>query len=271
MRLCASTLLVVLGLVTHAQGQDLPSWTAQHGAFAFPNEEGTRLLATAEIGKPEALRTALCAGGQRVAVRFERRQAEAKNFDGRHSPHNFANVAGTVFQVVGAKVDAGATCFLASDALLDGSTAVPLVPSGEGARCSRDRYPQFEQAKGRPVVACWRIAKSAMPGVQVVLVEFARRLNHALVSLAVIDQDRRLYVDYPATFNGPGADLWRADDGGEIHPEGFTIVFLLKRGSTYVLGIDWDGAEGAALSLWSADEGGQFDQLISASWYRSPL
>jgi hypothetical protein len=34
-------------------------------AFAFPNEQGTRLLATGEIATPEALRIALCTGGQR--------------------------------------------------------------------------------------------------------------------------------------------------------------------------------------------------------------
>jgi len=118
------------------------------------------------------------------------------------------------------------------------------------------------------VVACRRIAEAAT-GAQVVLVEFARRLNHALVSLAVLDQDRSLYVDYPAMFNGPGADLWRAVDGGEIHSGGFAIVFLLKRGSTSLLAIDWAGAEGAALSFWSADEGGPFDQLIGDSWNQS--
>lgn len=236
---------------------------------AFPNLEGTRLLSTAEIGKPEALRTALCAGGQRVAVRFERRQAEARNFNGRQSPRNFAGAAGAVFQVVGAEVEAHATCFLTTDALLDGTTSVPLVRSGKGARCASDRYPQFEAAKGRPVVGCWQIAETPTC-VQVFLVEFARRLNHALVNLAVLDQDRSLFVDYPAMFNGHGADLWRADDGGEIHPEGFEIVFLLKRGSTYLLAINWAGAEGTALSFWSADAGGQFEQLISDSWYRSP-
>jgi hypothetical protein len=41
--------------------------------------------------------------------------------------------------------------------------------------------------------------------------------------LVAIDGDRRMYVDFPAQFTGPGDDLWRADDGGEIHAEGFNV------------------------------------------------
>ena len=48
-------------------------------AFAFPNEQGTRLLATTAIANPEGLRVALCTGGQRVGVQFERKQPEGRN------------------------------------------------------------------------------------------------------------------------------------------------------------------------------------------------
>jgi hypothetical protein len=108
-------------------------------------------------------------------------------------------------------------------------------------------------------------------GIQIAIVEFSRRLSDALASLVVTDGDRRLFVDYPARFNGPGADLWRADDGGEIHAEGFEVVCLLKRGSTYLLAIDWRGAEGNNLSLQTVESGDQFREVIAAYWYRSPI
>jgi hypothetical protein len=120
------------------------------------------------------------------------------------------------------------------------------------------------------VVGCWPIAESAS-GIRIVLVEFARRLKYALASLAVIDQSQQLYVDYPADFTGPGADLWRVDDGGEIHPEGFEIVFLLKRESSYLMAVSWSAAEGTSLSLWTAGDSDQFKEVIKDSWYRSPL
>jgi len=258
----------VLGLVSHAHAQDLPSWTARHGAFAFPNLKGTRLLSTAEIASPEAMYAAICTGDEEVGVRFERRQPRGENFNGRQTSGNFASVAGAVFRVVGGKVGAGSTCFMISDAVVEDATFIPLTRTSRDARCSQAQYPQFEKAKSRPVVGCWPIAEFE-PRTQVAIIKFARHLNQALASLVVIDGERRMYVDYPAEFNGPGADLWRADDGGEIHPEGFEIVFLLKRGSAYLLAIDWAGAEG--LALWSAAENGQFEQLIGDSWYQSPL
>jgi hypothetical protein len=260
---------MVSGSVT-TYAQDLPRATEQYGAFAFSNEEGSRLLSTADMARPESLRTALCSGGKRVAVRFERRQVEGNDSIGRQNPLNFAKTAGSVFRVEGANVESGTTCFLAAEPLIAGATIIELNSAPENARCSRNLYPSFQSAKSRPVVSCWPIAHSAS-GVQVLLIEFARRLRYALASLVVIDRDTRMYVDYPAEFSGPGADLWRVDDGGEIGPEVFKVVSLLKWGSTYVLAVRWDGTEGAALSLWSTENDDQFKQLLNDSWYLAPI
>jgi hypothetical protein len=239
-------------------------------AFAFPNEQGTRLLATGEIAKPEALRIAICSNGQQVSVQFERRQPEGPKTTGRQTPQNFAQTAGGVFRVVGGSVSPDATCVLGDDSFLAGTALVPLKRPAQNARCSNARYPLFQSDKSRPVVGCWPIAESAA-GIQVAIIEFARRLTQALASLVVIEGDRRTYIDYPAEFKGPGDDLWRADDGGEIHAEGFEVVFLLKRGKTYVVAVDWAGAEGNVLSVHTADGAGQFKELMNDSWYRSPL
>lgn len=239
-------------------------------AFAFPNQQGTSLLATGEIGKPEMMRVALCSGGQQLPVQFERRQPEGAKTTGRQVPHNFAQTAGAVFRIVGGKVASDATCVLADESFLTGAAVVPLKRPPQSARCSKAAYPQFQADKDRPVVACWPIADGG-PGVQVAILEFSRRLTRALASLVVIEGDRRTYIDYPADFKGPGESLWRADDDGEIHAEGFEVVFLLKRGTTYVLAVDWAGAEGNALSVHTADGGAQFKEVLTDSWYRSPI
>ena len=239
-------------------------------AFAFPNDQGTRLLATGEIAQPEILRIALCSGGQQLSVQFERRQAEGQNTTGRQAPQNFAQTAGAVFRIVGGTLSPAATCVLAEESFLTGATRVPLKRPPQDARCSKAMYPQFQADKNRPVVGCWPIAESGA-GVQAAIIEFSRRLTLALASLVVIDGERLMYIDYQANFKGPGDDLWRVDDGGEIHAEGFTVIFLLKRGTTYVLAVDWAGAEGRALSVQTADGSGQFKEIISDSWYRSPM
>jgi hypothetical protein len=239
-------------------------------AFAYPNEQGTRLLATAEIAKPEALRIALCSGGQQLPVQFERRQPEGADSTGRQTPRNFANTAGTVFRITGGTVGADTTCMLADESFLDGATVLPLKRPADDARCPKARYPDFQVDKGRPVVGCWPIAESST-GARIAVIEFARRLTDALASLVVVDGDRRIYVDYPARFKGPGDDLWRVEDGGQIHADGFDVVFLLKRGATYLLAVDWAAAEGSALSLHISEGGGPFKEVISDSWYRAPV
>jgi hypothetical protein len=239
-------------------------------AFAFPNEQGTRLLATGEIAKPEVLRIAICSGGQQLSVQFERRQPEGAKTTGRHTPQNFAQTAGGVFRIVNGNVSPDATCVLGDEAFLAGATIVPLKRPRQNARCSKATYPLFQTDKNRPVVGCWPIAESAAR-IQVAIIEFSRRLTQALASLVVVEDDRRTYIDYPADFKGPGDDLWRADDGGEIHAEGFEVVFLMKRGNRYVVAVDWAGAEGNVLSVQTADGPGQFKEVISDSWYRAPL
>jgi hypothetical protein len=239
-------------------------------AFAFPNEQGTRLLATAEIAKPAAFQVAICSGGQRVPVEFERRQPDGPKTTGRQTPQNFAQTAGAVFRILGGNVSPDATCVLADETFVAGATVVPLKRPSQAARCSKASYPLFQADKQRPVVGCWPIAQSAT-GIQAAIIEFSRRLSQALASLVVIDGERRMYVDYPADFKGPGADLWRADDGGEIHADGFEVVFLVKRGTTYVMAVDWAGAEGSVLSLQIADGGSQFKEAITDSWYTAPL
>src|SRR5688572_5269128 len=124
-------------------------------AFAFPNEQGTRLLATTEIAKPEALRIAICSGGQQVSVQFERRQPEGSKTTGRQTTENFAQTAGAIFRLAGGKVPADATCVVADESFLAGATLIPLKRPPQNARCSKATYPQFQADKDRPVVGCW--------------------------------------------------------------------------------------------------------------------
>jgi hypothetical protein len=195
---------------------------------------------------------------------------EDRNTTGRQTPQNFTHVAGAVYRIIGSTISADAACVLAEKSLFSGATVVRLMHPPQNARCSKTTYPQIQADKGRPVLGCWPIAESPA-GVHVAVVEFSRHLTQALASLIVIDGERRMYVDYPATFTGPGDDLWRVDDGGNIHAERFEVIFLLKRGTTYLLAVDWKGAEGSALSL-QIDEGtGQFKEVKTDAWYRSPL
>jgi hypothetical protein len=103
------------------------------------------------------------------------------------------------------------------------------------------------------------------------LVEFARQDADALASVVLLDGGRAIRADYPAVFKGAGHDLWRADDGGVLSPEGFHVVFLLQRGTSYTLGVNWFGGEGASLAVFASNGDGQFTPVINDYWYQAPF
>jgi hypothetical protein len=262
---CLSILISVVG---RAQVQNLLSAPNGHGGFGLQDQNGSRLLLIPNLVQPELLKVALCSGGRRFPVQFRRRQVERESNNGRQTPYNFDNLAGSVFTILTGRVDPDAICFLASEPMLAGSTLLSIAaPEGSGACLQRGR---FATLRDRPVIHCWPIARMA-PEKQVALLEFGRRGTDALASLVVVDGTRTMFADYPAEFRGAGQDLWRVDDGGVLAPEGFEIVCALQRGLWYALGIAWPAAEGQSLSLWISEGSERFAKVINDYWYRAPI
>lgn len=262
--------LVWLGLVgvTAALSRQAPTPAA--GAFAFPNTGGTRLLVVSELGDPRALKTALCADSGRVSIRFERRQPGREGHDGRQTPRNFDAIAGSVFRLVSGKLEEGETCFLAADFLLAGASVVPAARPGDQALCRSEARRRLASFRKRPIANCWSLGRLEKDG-DVVLIEFARQAADALASIALVERNRATFADVVGKYRGKGLDLWRADDGGVLSPDGFRVVFALRRGQFRALAINWSGAEGDALSLLVADKGTRFTEAINEYWYRAPL
>jgi hypothetical protein len=252
------------------RGQELPRATMEYGAFAFPDSSGTRLLTVADPSQPAMLRTALCNGGGRFTVQFERRQAEIKGHNGRQTPYNFDKLAGDVFAVPQRKIEESASCFLASDGLLSSATVLPAESPAGSSECGPDVRLGLASSRSRPVVNCYAIAR--LPADRrLLLVEFARRDKDALASLVLVDHDRMIFADYPAVFRGKGEDLWRVDDGGVLSAEGFRVVFLLQRGTFYALGINWLGSEGGSLAVFVSNGDNRFTRVIADYWYWMPV
>lgn len=264
------TLCLLTMVVGAAQVRHLPAAAEGYGAFGFSNSNGTRLLVAPELSRPEMLHTALCSDGRRLPVQFEGWQAEREGHNGRQTPYNFDKLAGNVFRVLDGQLDIDASCFVGSDALLAKSTVLHVTsPNGSGA-CTAVERRRFASLRGRPVLHCWPIARLAA-GRQIALLEFARRGKDALASFVLLDGNRMVFADYPAEFRAEGEDLWRADDGGVLSPEGFRVVCVLQRGESYVLGIGWAGPEGESLSLWVSGASERFSEVINDYWYQSPV
>ena len=264
---CLACSLLLLASID-ARAQDLSAWTPQHGVFAFPDPNGRRLLATAELQKPEQLKVALCSSGERFAVQFDHKQASDPAAS-RQVPANFDRTSGFVFTVAGGgDVKSDATCFLASDAL-SRSRVLAIQTPGSANGCLPSQRLEYSRARSRAVAHCWTIARVGADRA-IALLEFERRGKDALAALTVVDPQRAVFADYPAEFRNEGADLWRVDDGGKLSSEGFQIVCVLLTKAGYALGVVWHGSEGRSLQLWTETEGGRFVVVISDYWYHSP-
>ena len=270
--MCASLLLfaILSAVAIAAQTPSLPGATEERGAFALPDPTGARLLVIPDLARPESLKTALCSGGRQFPIRFVRRQTASRDFAGRETPRHFDELAGSLFKVLVGRITADATCFLASESFLAESTPLTIAPWHGADACSRAQRGRFASLRGRPVVHCWPIARLTAQQ-KIALVEFRHRGKNALASLVLMDADRTIFADYTAEFRGEGEDLWRADDGGVLSPQGFEVICAIQRPNGFVLGVAWAGAEGQSLALWTSDSNGSFTQVISDYWYQAPV
>ncbi len=250
--------------------QELPRATTQYGAFAFADPSGARLLVVSGASQPEDLRTALCSGGRRFSVQFDRRQAAQEGNNGRQWSGNFDKLAGDVYTVPQGKIDENESCFMASDALLSGATVVPAGTPPKRSECDADVRGRVAASRSRRVVNCRTIAR--LPADRsLILAEFAREDKNALASVVLIDRERMIFADYHAVYRGEGEDLWRIGDSGALDVDDFRVVFLVQRGSFYALGVAWAGEEGLNLSVFVSNGDDHFDKVIADYWYREPV
>jgi hypothetical protein len=264
--LFAVCLWSVISMAAAAQVKEPPAVSDAYGGFGLPDQQGARLLLMPDLARADLLKAALCAGGRKVPVEFERRQGQNAN-NGRQTTRNFDRLAGSVFAIVGSKIDPETPCFLASETLLTGSTVLSIaVPRGTDACAQRSR---FATERNRPVINCWPLAGLGVDK-QVALLEFERRGRNALAALVLVDGTRSVFLDYPAEYKSEGESLWRVDDDGKFSPDGFKVICALRRGNVYTIGTGWDGAEGKLLQLWTSDAQDRFTKVLNDYWYHAP-
>lgn len=259
------TLLVLIGL--HAQPLIAQRLQLRQGVFGFANAEGTELLALDSVSNPTQIRGAVCAGARVYRVAYARRQSRQPAGNGRQVAANFRNEAGDVFRLVGGTPRGDETCYLSADSSLMASAVPADGPVSSG--CDRARLSRIAQAKRRSVIHCWPLA-SAGPGAHILAVQFSVVDTNALASVVLIDQDHLLFQDFPGTYRGPQSDIWRADDGGLVSPDGFGIPFLCRLRGTYVIALTWAGTEGEDSYLLVADSGNVFRSVATSYRYWVP-
>ncbi len=257
-------LLLVLVATCCSWGQRGLDSPAGYGAFALPDESGTRLIAIPGMPGAADARAALCSDGSNVPVKYEGQQPE-KAGNGRQTPAQFQNLGGDVFRIQGS-VNPTAACFLLGGGWISAAEPVPLRREANPQACGTGIAAKMAALKKRAVVQCFSLAQFGNDG-RIVLAEFASTAKAALASIVVMDGNRTLFADYPAEYRGPGKDIWRVDDGGKLSPRDFSLVFLVRRGAQRALGVSWSGTEGRSLAVFATETGGSFKRVIEGYWY----
>lgn len=246
--------------------------------FAFADEEGTRLMALTDgMEEPDAVkegtldnyRLAIGEGGrQALRIRYEKHQARSEQDNGRQAAYNFDNMEGDIYAIEEGKATPNESYYLVTEEQFDVRALIPLKPSAD-LELPDDAAQKIAEAKGRAIEHGWLLAH-AQDGRRIYVIEFQRQGEDMLASLVWEEDNRLLWMDYPAAYDENST--WRVDDGGEISPDMFRFLFAARGADDgIVLGVQWLGAEGENLTVLRSS-GDRFEETgISGGRYLSPI
>ncbi len=242
--------------------------------FGFANEEGKRILSiegeeSTEQSPDEMkeINKAIGDNGQVLTIRYVGHQARTDDDNGRQAAHNFANLEGDMYEIVSGKAVADASYYLIQESKIDLKSLVPIAPQqplAPPAGISK----AIGEAHGREVLSSWLLA-TTKKGQQIYLVQFERQEDQMLASLAILDEGKWAFMDYPAEYNE--SSTWRVDDQGEVYPEMFSFLFAAQSAEGMVLGVKWLGAEGENMTVLRQSGDRFVETGIASGRYLSPI
>ncbi|MGE5371624.1 MAG: hypothetical protein ACM3QZ_06495 [Solirubrobacterales bacterium] len=248
--------------------------------FALASEDGKRLiLFCTEPGvKPESLTVAIGENGRVLPVTFQKHQKANDQDSGRQTADNFDNMDGDLYLITTEKAEPDETYYLADPTVFvpqailnarpwndrDNSLAPPAL--------DKKTLTQVEKAKGRKIDQSW-ILSDLDTGMKAALILFKRQGDNMLASIAFIKQDKVMFYDMPASYKDvvENDSAWRVDDGGEIGPGNFNILFYAQGTKGLIMGIAWGAPEGEAAFIVQEDGANLVETDIQASRYWVPL
>lgn len=235
-------------------------------AFGFTDASGGRIISIGEEqpSDPAALTKAICFCGKIFTVQFLRHQNEAEKSTGRQNAANFKDIGGDLYRLTDGKAKPDTTCLVVGDGFLSSGPLLVIKPI-KGA-LDRTSAAKVEAAKQRKIARSWGLIEAGE--FQFFLVLFERQGKNALASIAVIGRDRQIFSDYSAEFNE--TSTWKADDGGNIGPEQFDILFVQNAGGKITFGVVFRGFEGENVDMMLEDKG-MFTSALKGYRSRAPM
>ncbi|AIQ52233.1 hypothetical protein [Paenibacillus sp. FSL R7-0331] len=245
--------------------------------FGFAGEAGRQILVTREAdgeeGKMQALDTAIGSSGQVLKVRFAEWQRGNDQNNGRELAVNLPNISGYVFTADGDAAVPDETYYLVNSSAFNLEALIPVEPEPAESEQLPEADPvrkSITDAKHREIYSAWKLA-SLQPGRELYLIQFVRQNKDMLFSLVLEEAGKLSFMDYPAEITDNEYSVWRVDDGGEVIPQMFSLLFAARTADGLLLGVNWLGAEGIN-SFFLEQTGDAFKELdIQYGRYTSPL
>lgn len=255
-----------------------------NASFGFADSTGKRILAAGEddskLAEMKSLNRAVGQGGQLLTVRFEKWQHGTANSNGRDLANNFANLSGYVFTVEeGSRAASDETYYLADSAVFAPGSLLTVEPAADKSQQLGADHPVRKEIfarKQRKIQSIWKLADlsaSSDPSgeLHLYLVQFARQDKNMLFSLVLQKNAELSFTDFPAVIQEDEYSVWRVDDGGEILPEMFSLLFAARTVTGVAIGINWWGAEGVN-SFFLLHQGTDLMEMdVRYNRYTSPL
>ena len=237
--------------------------------FAMANDPGDTLItfySDLDESKLKEINVAIGEDGQFYQIEYENKQDSNAQDSFRVVADNFDNMEGYIYSVTGNNLVANNTYFLCNSEVIKKENLLTTVNSGIG-NIDEETKIQIENTKGLSLQDDWIIDEYS-DGKQILIVVFEPSGNDLLMSI-VLKQDNVLkFIDFPATLDGYSA--WRVDDGGEINPNLFQILFTAKTTEGLLINICWIGAEGQSIFFLLEGDDTLQRLPIDVSRYTSP-
>lgn len=223
-----------------SDGAELSDKLGLNYTFGYANKTG-KLLIIPDTGQtPQNLNRAIGDGGKILNIKYLKYQQSSNEDTMRDTANNFDNRQGYIFEVVDGTAVPNKTYLLADDNFLNNKTDFTPEPIDESI--DGDTVKRIEDSKNRKTVAVWTVAQ-INSSMKLYLAQFENQGDNALASLVLVQDDRLIFMDYPAKYDE--MSTWREGDGGMVSPGMFDVLFALKDSSGKIeIGISWGGDEG---------------------------
>lgn len=241
-----------------------------HNIFGFTNETGNLIITIdpVDVNKDiKSINKAIGENGNVLSIKYLKNQSGNSNDNGRQLAFNFDNLEGHIFEVIQGKAKADETYYLVNDNEFN-LRSILKSTEGDETEIDSEAKKEIERTKNRRIQNSWEIGRIDL-NMKIYLVMFERQNDDMLMSIVMETPTKLVYKDYPAKYDE--ASTWRVDDGGEVVPWMFSMLFAAKAEDGIIIGLKWIAPEGES-TYFLKENGDKLEELdISTGRYMVPI